>query len=256
MDWDSICSDLAKLPFLVIEPNLAGDRRCGAAIRRRAKDVILLEEQLHYTVSTVMHNNIQALIVKAYLSAFTGALPLSLSRFTSLQKVLQSEVLPGFVTQCSKAASVDLDQMIKDFVRSTMADIAGNSIGSAAFITLKWAMRGCVIKHVIQQMELQPLSLPDSFELTENEAVAARRAELQEKAQKLQKAMQKIRKIGGNTLSPSAVSQSLAAPTSLAPASVPVPSASSSLNNSGLTYVVQPGVEDPVVAWARKVGRQ
>ena len=149
------------------------------------------------------------IVTRAFDSVFAKDTPLKLKRFSTLQDVLVTEVLRSAVAQAKKAAARTVDKMLKQ----ALMQLDYSSVLGDTFQQLDFGIRGCVIKHIIQQVKMQPLRLPEGFTLTEDAAVNHQRLMLLSKLEKLHTATDKISHIE-DALSVNAVQPLSAASTS------------------------------------------
>lgn len=131
-----------------------------------------------------------AAVTTAFEAVFAKDTPLKLSRFSALREVLVKDVLSKHVSEAKKAAARTVDRMLKEALMQL--DCMPYSSLSDTFTKLDMGIRGCLIKHIVQHVKTQPLSLPEDFVLTEDADVHDQRLMLLFKLQKLQTAADKI----------------------------------------------------------------
>ena len=128
--------------------------------------------------------------------------PLKLKRFGSLKALLLSELLPVRVAEAKKAAEPAILDMLQKAMLQLNIDC---NPGTAMFQLLDTGIRGCVIKHMIAHVKNRPMSLPESFQLVEDEKVRKKRGRLTDKLNQVVTATDKIAHIeeaisvGGDT---------------------------------------------------------
>ena len=133
------------------------------------------------------------------------ALPFNCERFTKLQRLLVEEILPSRIVDSMRAAAPCLHTT----VQNAMAMLMMNPNNRAYPVSipeiseqLEATVRGCIIKHVIQYVELRPLLMPADFQLHEDPTTTAKRADLSIRLQKLQVAISKIDEMGSDSSGP------------------------------------------------------
>lgn len=115
--------------------------------------------------------------------------PLKLKRFGSLKALLLSELLPARVAEAKKEAKPAVLDMLQKAMLQLNVDCAP---GTATFQLLDIGIRGCIIKHMIAQIKNRPMSLPESFQLVEDDKVRKKRGRLTDKLNQVVSAADRI----------------------------------------------------------------
>lgn len=113
-------------------------------------------------------------VLNAFQAAFSMGTSLKPRRFKSLQDCLMTDLLPKRVSEAIQAAS----PVVLTLVQATLSRLDYSSGTADALAALDNHIRGCVLKHIIQHVKHKTLQLPESFLLTESEAVSQRRNEM------------------------------------------------------------------------------
>lgn len=103
--------------------------------------------------------------------------PLKLKRFGSLKALLLTDLLPKRMAEAKKAAA----PVIYDMLQKALMQLNYDCALGATFQLLDVGIRGCIIKHVIAHIRHHPLSLPESFQLAEDDKVKKKRSRLTDK---------------------------------------------------------------------------
>ena len=127
-------------------------------------------------------------VVEAFGAVFDKSSPLKLKRFTSLKKLLQTELLPSRVAEAKEAAAVVINDMVQKALQQLNYDCAADDL----FQKLDSGIRGCIIRQIIHHLKNRPLNLPESYILAEDDKVKRKRAKLTDKLSKIQTATDKI----------------------------------------------------------------
>lgn len=114
--------------------------------------------------------------------------PLKLKRFGSLKTLLLTEVLPRRLAEAKKAAA----PVIYDMLQKALMQLNYDTALGATFQLLDVGIRGCIIKHMIAHLKHRPLSLPESFQLAEDDKVKKKRSRLTDKLTQIVTATDKI----------------------------------------------------------------
>lgn len=115
--------------------------------------------------------------------------PLKLKRFGSLKTLLLSELLPARMADVKVAA----DAAIKDMRQKALLELNIDcNPDTNIFKLLDIGIRGCIIKHVIAHIKNRPMSLPEDFQLEEDEKVRRKRGRLTDKLTQVLTATDKI----------------------------------------------------------------
>ena len=114
--------------------------------------------------------------------------PLKLKRFASLRALLLSELLPAQVARAKKAADPVIDAMRIHALEQLNFDVNSGDM----FQKLDSGIRGCIIRSVIAHVKNRTLSLPESFQLEEDEKARKKRARLNERLAQIATAIDKI----------------------------------------------------------------
>ena len=117
--------------------------------------------------------------------------PLKLKRFGSLKALLLSEVLPARMAEAKKAAA----PIINDMRQKALMQLTYDTGLDDTFQKLDSGIRGCIIKYVITSIKNRPLSLPESFQLAEDDKVKKKRTRLNDKLTQIVTATEKISRI-------------------------------------------------------------
>ena len=114
--------------------------------------------------------------------------PLKLKRFGSLKALLLSDLLPKRLAEAKKAAS----PVIYDMLQKALVQLNYDTALGSTFQQLDVGIRGCIIKYLIAHVKNRPLSLPDSFQLAEDDKVKKKRSRLTDKLSQIVTATDKI----------------------------------------------------------------
>ena len=117
--------------------------------------------------------------------------PLKLKRFGSLKALLLSEILPARMAEAKKAAAL----VIHDMRQKALMQLNYDTGLDDTFQKLDSGIRGCIIKHVINNIKNHPLNLPESFQLAEDDKVKKKRTRLNDKLTQIVTATDKISRI-------------------------------------------------------------
>ena len=122
-------------------------------------------------------------------------LKLRLQRFSSLNQLLHTELLPAVVSQALAACKPALT----DMVNSLFNQHCYGTMPSDAFTELDGRIRGYITQQIQAHLAhlANPGMVPPSFTLTEDDSTAAARAALLDKLKKLQAATHTINRIAG-----------------------------------------------------------
>ena len=172
----------------------------------------------HAVQQALQSNAYLQLVARAFSSVFQEDSPLKLSRFHTLLDELVDRVLPERVAKAKEDAQPTVTRMLQ---QAMMELDSGNPVLGKVFPKLDQGIKGCLMRHIIQQVKLRPLSLPEDFVLTEEAGVRAQRLQLHSKLVQLDTAAAKISDIE-NAISVS-TPEPLSAATSSQPGQVPPP---------------------------------
>ena len=196
VDIDKMCGKLDALAKLMprdIDP-LLGKKCLGSSYW--ARSVTLAENAIKESVQELLRGEkVLQIISNAFSDAFNQRTPMNLARFSSMQTVLY-DILAARVQDCMTAAAPYLEHIMQDAVFKLLRD-SGNRSAMQAYPNpilseLESATSGCVIKCVVQHVEMQSLELPSSFQLNEASETKQQRSTLRDRLQKLQAAAGKI----------------------------------------------------------------
>lgn len=158
------------------------------------------------------------LVVRAFQNVFQEDSPLKLGRFDTLLEELVDRILPVRVAEAANNAKPTITSMRQ---QAMMELDTSNPVLSAVFPRLDQGIKGCLMRNIIQQVKLRPLSLPGDFVLTEEAGARAQRLQLHSKLEQLKTAAAKISDIE-NAISVS-TPQPLTAASSSQPSQMPPP---------------------------------
>ena len=127
-------------------------------------------------------------VLDAFDAVFEKSTPLKLKRFGSLKALLLSDLLPKRIAEAKKAAA----PVIYDMLQKALMQMNYDTALGSTFHQLDVGIRGCIIKYLIAHIKNRPLSLPDSFQLAEDDKVKKKRSKLTGKLTQIVTATDKI----------------------------------------------------------------
>ena len=111
------------------------------------KIVIALQE-------TSLSDVVVKTVCRAYKAAFDKKNPLRFGRFTQLKLLLLAEVLPSRVLDSMRAAEPCWENIVQTALAGLMMN-AGDVSHQEVWQQLETTVRGCIIKHITQYIELR-----------------------------------------------------------------------------------------------------
>ena len=156
-----------------------------------AESVTKVEEKVTKAVKAALAGDkYDRPVLDAFNAVFekSNLTPLKLKRFGSLKALLLSDLLPKRIAEAKKAAA----PVIYDMLQMALVQLNHDTALGATFQQLDVGIRGCVIKNLIAHIKNRPLSLPDSFQLAEDDKVKKKRSRLTDKLTQIVTATDKI----------------------------------------------------------------
>lgn len=206
VDFEAVCTKLRELgPFLPSHIQVA---HWGSL--EWARRVNSVEQHIKDACMSQLSNgsSIRHMILSAFDAAFTSHPPMNLARFESLQSLLH-QLLSSRVEDSLAAATPHVDHVIQDTIcklSMCIRDADHRSIYHMYPSTIpdnaESAICGCIIRSVIQHVDMRPLELPSGFQLEEDFQTGQRRSVLNNRLQKLQTASTKISQFEVNSSGP------------------------------------------------------
>ena len=160
----------------------------------RAEHTLECEEKIKTAMNAALTSaKYVEIVCAAYNSAFDS--DSQLKRLETFHGMLTDGhgTLHSCVTEALLKAKPDMDMLEK----STMEQLLFSTVTEGSILTtLGIRVSRCITKHVLKSVKFKPISLPDSFQFTEDDRTAEARADLMQKLENLDQAALKINNIG------------------------------------------------------------
>lgn len=197
VDFLYICQEVAdnalanmfdlSVPSFKGNAGLYGDQLLGWA-----EETIVCEAAVKSSLNTALTS---AKYLKTVCAAYNRAFDSDpqLKRLDTFHSMMTSGhgTLHSLVTEALLEAKLDVDMLAK----TTMEQLLF-STDTSILRTLCNKVSRCIAKHVIRHVKTRPISIPSSFDFTEDDQTAKTRADLMQKLDNFEKAAVKVSNIG------------------------------------------------------------